>query len=117
MIDDREVRALAHISECIALIERDFRGDAQALTSLQRVTARSIMWSLFMLCDATTKLSDALKERHPEVPWAKVRGFRNFAAHAYERLQLEVVAAIIQDDLPPLKAVVDAELAALRRGV
>jgi len=55
-----------------------------------------------------------VRDRHPEVPWAKVRGFRNFAAHVYERLQLEVVAAIIQDDLPALKVVVEAELAALR---
>ncbi|HSR22738.1 MAG TPA: hypothetical protein VLW53_04255 [Candidatus Eisenbacteria bacterium] len=52
----------------------------------------------------------------PEVPRAKVRGFLSFAAPAYEKVQLQVVAAIVADDLPALKAVADTELAALRRG-
>ena len=44
-----------------------------------------------------------------------MRGFRNFAAHAYEQLQLQVVSSIVEDDLPLLKAAVETELKALRR--
>ena len=113
-MEDRESRALRYI-QGIALIEQDVASDARALADIRRASARSIMWSLLTLSDATTKLSDELKQRHPEVPRRKVRDFRNFAAHAYEQVRLEVVGAIVQDDLPVLKAVVEAELAALRR--
>jgi uncharacterized protein with HEPN domain len=112
---EREERALAYIRDCIALIERDIRTDPQALSDRQRASARAILWSLYTLADASGKLSEEPKERHPEVVWPKLRGFRNFSAHAYERLQLQVVSAIVEDDLPLLKAAVETELKALRR--
>jgi uncharacterized protein with HEPN domain len=113
--DERESRALAYIQECISLIERYVRGDPQALDDIGRPTTRSVMWSLFTMADATTRLSDELKARHPEIDWPGIRGFRNLAAHVYERLRLQQVRAIVIDALPPLKAVVEAELAALPR--
>jgi uncharacterized protein with HEPN domain len=113
--DERETRALTYIQECISLIERDLHSDPQALDDIGRAATRSVMWSLFTLADATTKLSDELKARHPEIDWPAVRRFRNLAAHVYERLWLQQVRGIVTDALPPLKAVVEAELAALRR--
>ena len=113
---ERDQRWLEYIRECISLIQRDVRSDPEAFADITRASMRSIMWSLLTLSDATTKLSDELKARHPEVPWAKVRGFRNFAAHAYEKLRLQVISVIVQDDLPVIGDAVDTELAALRRG-
>jgi len=112
---ERDQRALEYIRECIDLIEWDVRSDSKAFTDIKRSAARSIMWSLMTLADETTKLSDELQDRNSKVPWKKIRGFRNFAAHAYEHIRMEVVCAIVQEDLPPLKTVVETELAALRR--
>jgi uncharacterized protein with HEPN domain len=109
--DDRESRALAYIRECISFIERDVRADPQALDDIGRATTRSVMWSLFTMADATTKLSDELKARHPEIDRASIGGFRNVAAHVYERLQLQQVRAIVTEAPPPLRAVIEAELA------
>ena len=115
MSDEREARALQYMQECISLVERDMGSDPGALDDIGRVAARSIMWSLFTMADATAKLSDELKARHPEIDWPAIRGFRNLAAHVYERMRLEQVRAIVTDALPPLKAAVAAELAAGRR--
>jgi len=52
--DQRDARSLEYIRECIALIERDVRSDPSALDDIHRSTARSIMWSMFTLSDATT---------------------------------------------------------------
>lgn len=37
----------------------------------------------------TGKISDAVKTRHPEVPWRAIAGLRNFYAHAYEGIDVE----------------------------
>jgi uncharacterized protein with HEPN domain len=58
-------------------------------------------------------VSDELKARHPEIDWPAIRGFRNLAAHVYERLRLQQVRNIVTDALPQLEAAVEAELAAL----
>ena len=98
MSDEREERALAYIVGAIEQIAKDVQTDPRALIEPERMSARSVLWLLLTLSDSTTKLSGDLRDRHPEVPWAKVRGFRNFAAHAYDQLRLQVVAAIVQDE-------------------
>ena len=115
MTGDRDVRALRYIQSRIGFIERDPRQDPLALSEEGRTAGQSILWALMTLADSTTKLSDSLKTRHPEIDWVAIRGFRNVAAHVYDRLQLREVNAIVTGSLPALKAAVDAELAALRR--
>lgn len=70
----------------------------------------AVLRRLETIADATHRLSPDLKERHPEVPWQQVYGFRNIAAHAYEKLDLRRVWEIVEHYLPPLKTVVDDEL-------
>ncbi|MGI8610292.1 MAG: HepT-like ribonuclease domain-containing protein [Candidatus Dormibacteria bacterium] len=60
---------------------------------------------------ATSKLSEELRGRHPEVRWASVAGFRNVAAHGYMQLEWDEVAQIIDTDLPVLRQVAVDELA------
>jgi uncharacterized protein with HEPN domain len=62
------------------------------------------------------KLPASLKDRHPEIPWRAIQGFRNVAAHAYTGIDLEVVWQIVADDLPPLRELAASELAAAQRG-
>ena len=67
------------------------------------------------IADTTTRLSESIKDRHPEIPWEEVRGFRNVAVHAYDQIQLRQVARIVDRDLPALQRVVEKELEALRQ--
>ena len=62
------------------------------------------------LAEATNRLSDDVKARHPEIRWRAIYGFRNIAAHGYLDLQIDRVWEIVEAHLPALKAVVDAEL-------
>jgi len=49
----------------------------------------ALCWNMYQLADVTGKISDALKARHPEVPWRAIAGLRNFYAHAYEGRDIE----------------------------
>ncbi len=39
-----------------------------------------------------------------------MRGFRNVATHAYDRIQLKQVANIVANDLPLMRRAIDMEL-------
>ena len=42
-------------------------------------------------------------DQHPQLPWARMRGMRNFIAHAYFDVDWQIVLETVKDDLPSLK--------------
>ena len=56
----------------------------------------ALCWNMYQLADVTGKISDAVKARHPEVPWRAIAGLRHFSAHACEGLDLERLWADLQ---------------------
>jgi uncharacterized protein with HEPN domain len=106
---DRERRYLAHIAESIRLIDEYVR-DGRAAFFAQREIQDAVLRRLEILADATAQLSPELKDRHPDILWREVYGFRNIAAHAYLDIDLERVWEIVTDHLPPLRTAVEQEL-------
>jgi uncharacterized protein with HEPN domain len=107
--EERDFDLLSYIQESIARIEEYTLGGREPFleeTIVQDVTLRR----LETLADAASHLSDALRARHPEIPWREIYGFRNVAAHAYRTIDIERVWVTVQRYLPSLKAVVDEEL-------
>lgn len=43
-----------------------------------------------------------VQTRHPETPWALMRGMRNVLVHDYDRVKIPILWETIQHDLPPL---------------
>lgn len=64
-----------------------------------------------IISEASRRLSDELKARHPEIPWPKVAGIGNVLRHDYESIAAPVMWKLAQDDLPPLEKVCREELA------
>jgi uncharacterized protein with HEPN domain len=107
--EERERERLRYIAQSIARIEQYTLGSRDVFLS-EGIVQDAVLRRLETLADATSKLSDALKARHPEIPWREVYGFRNVAAHAYEHLDFSRVWEILEDHLPALKTVVHEEL-------
>ena len=55
-----------------------------------------------ILGEAAGRVTPALQEKHPGVPWRNVSDTRNRVIHEYFDVDMEVVEAIIRYDLPPL---------------
>ena len=109
MSSDRDRRHLAYVRDAIALIEARTRGGREAF--LQDVDIQdAVLWRLETLAEAAGKLSQVMKDRHPQIRWRAIYGFRNIAAHTYLELHLDRVWEIIELHLPALKAVVSDEL-------
>ena len=55
-----------------------------------------------LIGEAATRLPDDLREAWPEVPWKQMIGMRNWLIHGYDAVDLDVLWAIINNDLGPL---------------
>ncbi len=70
---------------------------------------------LEIVSEASRRLPEAAKARHPEIPWPKVAGIGNILRHEYQRVAADVLWKLGRYDLPVLKRVCEEELA-LSRG-
>ncbi|HEX8410843.1 MAG TPA: HepT-like ribonuclease domain-containing protein [Thermoanaerobaculia bacterium] len=61
------------------------------------------MRNLHLLAESSTRIGDAFKAAHPEIPWKPVARFRNVAVHDYLDIDYDEIWDIITEDLPPLK--------------
>jgi uncharacterized protein with HEPN domain len=58
-------------------------------------------------------LPDTLKARHPSIAWKNMAGAGNVFRHDYEDVGASSVWVVLQDHLPPLRIVIEQELAVL----
>lgn len=68
---------------------------------------------LEIISEASRRLSEELKERHPSIAWKNMAGAGNVYRHDYEDVAVSFVWVVLQDHLPPLRVVVERELAIL----
>ena len=68
---------------------------------------------LEIISEASCRLPDDLKARHPSIEWKDMAGAGNIYRHDYEDVAVQHVWDAVQTDLPPLRVVVDQELASL----
>jgi uncharacterized protein with HEPN domain len=67
------------------------------------------------LTESATRLSPELRDRHPEIPWKDIAGFRNIVTHTYlGQLNVARVWEYIERDLPDLVSAAEAELQRIR---
>ena len=58
---------------------------------------------ILQIGENVSKLSDEFKEKHTNIPWSKVKGLRNIAAHQYEHVEFIVLWNTLVDRVPELK--------------
>jgi uncharacterized protein with HEPN domain len=65
---------------------------------------------LEIISEASRRLSDALKARHPGIPWREIAGAGNVYRHDYQDVAAPRVWDTVQFALPPLRAAIASEL-------
>ena len=65
-----------------------------------------------VLGEAVKRLPEAVCDRHPEQPWRKIAGTRDYIAHGYDSVDYDVVWGVLNVEAAKLKASVLAILAA-----
>lgn len=62
----------------------------------------SILFNLIQIGENVNRLSDTLKESHPEVPWRDIVGMRNIITHGYGSVDIDAIAESVYYDVPEL---------------
>jgi uncharacterized protein with HEPN domain len=69
--------------------------------------------ALEIISEASKRLPDEVRGRHPELPWQDMRDAGNAYRHGYDNVVESIVWKTVQEYLPPLLAVALAEITAL----
>jgi uncharacterized protein with HEPN domain len=107
MRSDRE--RLLDILEAIAKIEQHPCSDIEAFTDneMQQVW---VIHHLQIVGEAAYGMSQQFKADHPQIPWEQIIGMRHVLVHGYFQIDLDIVWAVVEKDLPPLKSAIEAIL-------
>lgn len=112
MKDDRLY--LIHIKECIERVIT-YTEEGKDVFVADTKTQDAVMRNLQILAESTQRLSNSLKEKHPEVDWRNISGFRNVAVHEYLSIDVKRIWDIVEQDLPVLEERIEAILRELDR--
>ncbi|MGB3681004.1 MAG: HepT-like ribonuclease domain-containing protein [Rubrobacteraceae bacterium] len=65
-------------------------------------TALALARLLEIMGEAAGRVTLELRGRYPEIPWRDIGDTRNRVIHQYFDVDMEIVEAIVRNDLPPL---------------
>ena len=90
--------AINHIEEYTSNIE-----SADELLNDSK-TYDAVLMNFMVIAEACKRISAELQTRHPQVAWQGVRRFRNYIAHDYFGMDIDIVWQSLITELPKLKA-------------
>lgn len=80
-------------------IQNKTRDDFYDNEMLQEAVIRKIE----IIGEASSRVSDELKNKFPDLPWRKMRAMRNILIHMYDELELVIIWDTAIKDIPRLK--------------
>jgi len=110
MRSDATTRALRDIAHHIDLATGFAEGFDDATFKHDLRTIYATTRCLEIISEASRRLSEDLKRRHPTIPWKQIAGAGNIYRHDYEDVAAQLVWDTVHRALPALKSVVEQEI-------
>ena len=104
------VTALRDILHHIELAANFSAGFDRASFKQDVKTVYAVTRCLEIISEASRRLPDDVKARHPVIGWKQIAGAGNVYRHDYEDVAAEFVWETLERALPQLRAVIEAEL-------
>jgi len=66
----------------------------------------AILYQIVIIGEATKRLSREFRSQHPRIPWKRIAGLRDILIHQYDYVDIDVIWAVIQQEIPELLAMI-----------
>jgi uncharacterized protein with HEPN domain len=73
-------------------------------------TIEAVCFALVVIGEAASHVPEAIQASSPQVPWRKMKGMRNIAAHEYFGIDLSTVWQTATVDVPALEPLLNSLL-------
>ncbi len=102
--------SLIHLRDDIHAPRHFTAGISYEAFAASRLTFYATPRALEIISEAARRLSPALRDRHPALPWKQIMGIENILRHSYDDVQESMIWKTVQHHLGPLLAAVETEL-------
>ena len=68
----------------------------------KEITRLAVERKLGILGEAARRISQGLRDAHPEIPWKEMIGLRNVISHEYDKINHMVIYRIVRERIPEL---------------
>ena len=102
---DRDTEIVKHILRYCHQIEtaHDDFGHAKERFDESTTYQNAVSMCVLQIGELVNHLSDAFKHKYDSIPWRKIRGMRNYVAHEYGSIDLDVVWYVSTVSIDELK--------------
>jgi uncharacterized protein with HEPN domain len=99
----REELYLTDIVEAADAIQRFLKNIEQNTFLQNELLQSAVLQKLMIIGEAASRLSEEFRDKHPEIEWEDIIGFRNIAVHAYFAVEWSIVWVAATQEAPELK--------------
>jgi uncharacterized protein with HEPN domain len=110
MRSKNDVDYLRDVLRHVELAEQFTQGYSYEAFRDDERTLLAVIRCLEIISEASRRLSDDFRARHPETPWQAIAAAGNFYRHDYEDVTSRRIWKTLREDLPPLREMIEAEL-------
>lgn len=101
--DERVAHMLVAARKAVAFAT----GKTRAHLDSDEIGASALVHWIQVIGEAARGVSETARERAPGVPWRAIVGMRHVLGPDYDRIDLDLLWATIEKDLPPLVAALE----------
>ena len=65
-------------------------------------TRKAVVMSIINIGELTKQLPKEFKSKHDTIPWKKIAGMRDIAAHGYHVMSVDIIWTTVKTSLPKL---------------
>ena len=105
----RDATYLGHIANAVAAIDTYLSGVTEESFRATALVRDAVLRNLEVISEASRRLSDELKSRHPGIPWTGIAAAGNVYRHEYDNVDVEIVWQTATVGLDAIRELVDRE--------
>jgi uncharacterized protein with HEPN domain len=107
MSDRTDKEFLEDVQEAIRRIRAYVTGMTAGTFLTDIKTQDAVIRNLEIIGEATKNLSEAIRAKHPEVPWKSMAGVRDRLIHHYFGVNFDIVWQIVTMELPQMASLLE----------